>query len=194
MTFKGFLFVSFFSTLLLLCSIPCNGEGSDFVADDFTKAWGEYIANPDENTAADVVLTLPHVKVDIQLPVSTKELIKTNVHVLESEIYSSKRNSLKLAFRLFSIADDEIAKLLEKVIGYLMRVNTKLFLQELKVYEKLVPNLSSLVCSFRLNAPEDISQQKLEKNIRLKALSYIDSKSLKAIKKKCTKILKKMKL
>ncbi len=194
MTFRGFLFISFFSALLLLLSTPCSAQDTAFVADDFNKAWSEYVAAPGEDTAANVVLTLPHVKVDVQLPEPIKELIKANVNVLESEIYSSQRNSLKVAFRLFSIADGEIVKLMEKVIGYLMRVNTKLFLEELKIHEELVPDLTALVCSFRLNAPEDLPQQKLEKNIRLKALGYIDAKPLKGLKKKCIKILKKLKI
>jgi hypothetical protein len=120
-------------------------------------------------------------------------MIFKNLHVLERQIYMGERNALKVGFRLFTIADSKMEASLVKIIGYLLRYNTRLFLEELKNYEVLVPDLNQLVCSFQLDNAGDTAKLELERNIRLKALSYVDDKELKAMKRKCTKILKKLK-
>ncbi|MCU0288208.1 MAG: hypothetical protein MUF15_17655 [Acidobacteria bacterium] len=129
---------------------------------------------------------------EIQTDVRDKILSKFNI--LESQIYGGERNALKVAFRLFNVADGEMNNALVKLIGYLLRYDTKAFLEELLIHEALVPNEVQLVCSFQLSFPEDKAQQELERNIRLKSLGYIEDKELKDIKKKCIKILKDLKI
>ena len=193
------LFLFFLFGLFILGCLVINGIPQASVNLDLTgigSAWDAYIANPGGETALSVYQLLPAnwSPRRVQLPPEIKEKFTKNFNVLESRIYGGERNSLKLAFRLFTIADKEMQESLVKIIGYLLRFNTRLFLQELQNHEQLVPDLEQLLCSFRLSAPDDKAQQNLEKNIRLKALSYIEDKDLKAIRKKCIKILNKVKI
>lgn len=160
------------------------------------KAWDDYTANPSPETALKLYELLPPEKSTqgVEFQADVREKIFTQLNILESQIYGGERNSLKVAFRLLNIADIEMQKTLVKIIGYLLRFDTKLFLEELAVHENLVPDLEQLVCSFQVTAPDDKAQQELERNIRLKSLGYIEDKELKDIKKKCIKILKDLKI
>lgn len=194
---RCYLFFVFFLGIQAL--LPITGVAQERISLDMSnlgKAWEEFAAKPGPDTAVKVYELLPDGKSaqEVELQTEVRELIAKKLHTLESRIYAGDREALKLAFRLFTIADVELQKSLIKIVGYLLRFNTRLFLEELANHEDLVPDLELLVCSFRLSAPDDAAQQKLEKNIRLKALGYIEDRNLKAIKKKCIKILKKVKL
>jgi hypothetical protein len=192
-------FISFL--LIILCAQALTivtSDAQDTIMVDSSsleKAWEEYITNPGEDTATKVYSLLPARKGSRQVQVQeeVREMIFKNLNVLESQIYRGERNALKVAFRLFTIADSKMETSLVKIIGYLLRYNPKLFLEELKKHEVLVPDLNQLVCSFQLSNADDPAKQNLEKNIRLKALDYVEDKELKSIKKKCMNILKKLK-
>jgi hypothetical protein len=180
-----------------LQAAPLNSQ--DRIAlnmDNLGQFWQEYIAAPGQGNAIKVYDALPDGMgiTEVELQTEVRELIFKNLHVLESQVYRGERYSLRVAFRLFLIADNEMETALVKIIGYLLRFNTKLFLEELKAHENLVPDLERLVGYFLLSNPEDKAQQNLERNICIKALGYVDDKELKSIKKKCLKILKKLKI
>jgi hypothetical protein len=164
--------------------------------DNLGQFWQEYISTPGQATAIKVYDALPDGMgiTEVELQTEVRELIFKNLNVLETQVYRGERYSLRVAFRLFTIADSELETSLVKIIGYLLRFNTKLFLEELSTHENLVPDLDRLVCYFQLNNPEDKAQQRLEKNICMKSLGYVQDKGLKAIKKKCLRILKKLKI
>lgn len=185
--FKGVLF---FLCLQLIYTAPQERIKLDM--SNLGKAWDEYTANPTKEMALKVYELLPGGKgpQEIELQTEVREKIFSKITILESQVYAGERNALKIAFRLFNIADGEMQKTLIKLIGYLLRFDPKLFLEELLIHEALVPDEVQLICSFRLTAPDDKAQQELERNIRLKALGYIEDKELKDIKKKCIKILK----
>ncbi len=194
--------LSIFSFLLIiLCVQALTRVTSDAQAkimiepSNLGKTWEEYITNPGKDTAIKVYSLLPARKGSRQIQVQeeVREMIFKNLNVLESQIYRGERNALGVAFRFFTIADSKMETSLVKIIGYLLRYNPKLFLEELKKHEELVPDLNQLVCSFQLSNADDSGKQTLEKNIRLKALSYVEDKGLRSIKKKCINILKKLK-
>ncbi len=195
--------LSIFSFLLIiLCLQALTGvtsysqEKIMIDSSNLGKTWEEYITNPGKEAAIRIYELLPAMKVSRQIQVQeeVREMIFKNLNILESQIYRGERNALKVGFRLFTIADSKMEASLVKIIGYLLRYNTNLFLEELKNHEVLVPDLDQLVCSFQLNEAGDTVQQKLERNIRLKALGYVENKELKAMKKKCIRILKNLKL
>lgn len=193
----GFLFFIFFLGTQVF--FPMTGDAQERISLNMTnlgKAWEEFTMKPGPETAVKVYELLPDGEKaqEVELQTEVRVLIFQKLHKLESRIYAGDREALKVAFRLFTIADVEMQKSLIKIIGYMLRFNARLFLEELAAHETLVPDMELLVCSFRLSAPDDTTQQKLEKNIRLKALGYIEDKNLKSIKKKCIKILKKVKI
>lgn len=161
---------------------------------NFGKVWEEYVAHPNSESAQEVYSMLPDgTDREIRLQVEVRPLISKSLNVLESQIYSGERNSLKVAFRLFTIADTALEEELAKILGNSIRFNTRLFLQELNNHRNLVPYLSLIVCSFRLSQEGNVSGQQLEKKTRLKALEYVDDDNLKEIIKECIKTLKKCK-
>lgn len=185
-------------TIVLWC-VAIPGSAQERVNLNMTnlgQVWQEYIAQPGPDTALKVYGALPAVAAPqgIELQVDVRDIIFKNLNKLESQVYGGERNALRIAFRLFLIADNEMQIELVKLIGYLLRFNTKMFLEELKTHEALVPDLEQLVCSFLLSNTEDKAQQRLEQNIRIKALGYVSEKPLKGIKKKCLKILKNLKI
>jgi hypothetical protein len=161
----------------------------------FGKVWEEYIANPNSEDAQKIYSMLPDGKdKEITLQVEVRPLISESLNVLERQIFSGDRDSLKIAFRLFTISDTALEQELGTLLGNLIRFNTKAFLEEYKDHRELVPYLSLVVCSFQFNVTGDTSGQELEKKARIKALEYIDDENLKEIKKECIKTLKKCKI
>lgn len=156
---------------------------------NFGAAWRAYIAAPGADKASTLIGILPNGQAEVEVDSAVRTLINTDLHILEREMLAGERNSLRLGFRLFSISDEELKNSLIKLVGYMLRYKAKLFLEELQANEFFVPDLELLLTSYKLSHPEDYAQQKLELNIRLKALGYIEEKELKEIKKKCLKIL-----
>lgn len=188
-------FVSFFLIILWLQVLIGNAQTKvDINMTNLGNAWEEYITNPGNETALKVFEILPERKEDFKefiVQPEVRKLISEKITILQRLVYSSDRDAVKIAFRLFSIADEELIKLLEEVLGNLIKFNTRLFLEELNAHEELVTDLPGLVCSFSLMETSDNAQLELEKNIRLKSLINNEDKKLKSIKKKCIKILKK---
>lgn len=186
--------------LILIFSLPgfLNSYGIGQLQIDmagFGKVWEDFIANPNSDNALKVYSMLPDGKDrEIRLQVEVRPLISNNLNILESQIFSGNRNALKVAFRLFTIADKELEEELGKILGNLIRYNAKNLLEELKNHRDLVPYLSLIACSFQFTLRGDINGQELEKKARLKALEYVDRDDLKEIKKECIKILKKCKI
>jgi len=162
-------------------------------AGNLGKAWQEYVANPGSETAGKVYALLPDgvMNLEIKLQVEVREQINQGINALESQIVAGDQDSLKLAFRLFTIADPPLIDALAITLGNFMQFNTRSFLQELKNHKHLVPDLSIILCSFQRTLADDRPGQELEKRIRQKALDGNEDEDLKEIKKECLKALKK---
>lgn len=182
------------TVLLLFVLLICIGTGEVQIdMANFGKVWDEYIANPTSDNALKVYSLLPDGKdKEIRLQVEIRPLINNSLSVLESQIFSGDPNALKVAFRLFTIADSELKEGLARIIGNLIRFNARLFLQELKNHYDLV-DLSFIVCSFQFSLVGDSPGQELEKKARIKALEYIEDADLSDLQKECIKALKKCK-
>lgn len=162
-------------------------------AGNLGKAWQEYMTNPGSETAGKVYDLLPDgvMNLEIKLQVEVRDQINQGINVLESQIVAGDQNSLKLAFRLFTIADPPLIEALAITLGNFMQFNTRSFLQELKTHKHLVPDLSIILCSFQRTLVDDKPGQELEKKIRQKALDGNEDEDLKEIKKECLKAIKK---
>lgn len=186
--------------LILIFSLPflSNSYGIGEVQigmDNFGKVWEEYVSNPNSDNAQKVYSMLPDGKDnEIVLQVEIRPLISKSLNILERQIFSGDRNSLKVAFRLFIIADTALEQELGKMLGNLIRFNARSFLEEYDSHRELVPYLSLIVCSFQFSHSGDTAAQELEKKARIKALEYIEDDNLKDIKKECIKTLKKCKV
>jgi hypothetical protein len=182
------------AAFLLLVLLICIGMGEVQIdMANFGKVWDEYIAAPTSDNALNVYAMLPDGRdMEIRLQVEVRPLISSSLNVLESQIFSGERNALKVAFRLFTIADSALKEGLARIIGNLIRFNARLFLQELKNHYELI-DLSFIVCSFQFSLAGDIPGQELEKKARIKALEYVEDADLSDLQKECIKSLKKCK-
>ncbi len=181
---------AFLSFVLFICI--GTGEVQIDMA-NFGKAWEEYSADPTSDNALKVYALLPDGRdKEIRLQVEVRPLINNSLSVLESQIFSGERNALKVAFRLFTIADNALKEGLARIIGNLIRFDARLFLQELKNHYELI-DLSFIVCSFQFSLTGDIPGQELEKKARIRALEYVEDADLSDLQKECIKSLKKCK-
>lgn len=186
--------------LILIFSLPffLNGFGVGEVQigmENFGKVWEDFVSNPNSDNAQKVYSMLPDGKdKEIVLQVEVRPLVSKSLNVLERQVFSGDRNSLKVAFRLFTIADTALEQELGKLLGNYIRFSARGFLEEYDSHRELVPYLSIIVCSFQFSQPGDTAGQELEKKARIKALEYVEDNSLKSVKKECIKTLKKCKV
>ena len=122
-------FLNFFFFLCSMVFCPLISKAQERPKLDMTnlgKAWEDYTANPGKETATKLYDILPDGQVvrEVEVQAEVRELISQKLYVLETQIYRGDRDSLKVAFRLFTIADTEMQKSLAKIIGYLLRFDT----------------------------------------------------------------------
>jgi hypothetical protein len=116
-------------------------------------AWGKYTNYPSGNNALGVYELLPksgHIK--YSGTVEEKDALnfiynEQDMSLLERQIISSDRAAVELAFALYSISDGAFGEELDIMLGELIRINPKLFLEELYKHRDLVCCLDGLVAN-----------------------------------------------
>jgi len=155
-----------------------------------------YFACPSSENALKLYLSLPEEDIinygDEGIKIIEFISDHKNLNILEKHIHAGDRNAVKAAFRLFNISDGCFALSLDKALGDLIRINTKLFLEELK-------NHRDIVYIIRRGPPvypvgdeyvDRFEARKSEINLRIKAFESIKDKDLIEIRDECIKGLK----
>jgi hypothetical protein len=157
-------------------------------------AWKIYKDNPVGENALKISNLLPNnVKItEIRDGFLIINMIYDQLYVLEEAIYAGEPNAVRLGFRLYTISYGAFESALNKIIGKLICYKTTLFLEELSNQRDLYPSLDPIVGSFINDYPDDPAGFELEKNMRIKALEYVDNKALKSLRNECIKILKRL--
>jgi len=196
MRFFRLLLIAIFGFIIFLPTFNLYGQAEIQInMDNLGKAWQEFVAAPSPEKAQAIYDILPN-GIDgkeVRLQVDVRNLVNQSINVLESQIFSGDKISLRVAFRLFTIADDIMTQSISVILGNYLRFNCSVFLTELKSHRHLVDNLSLILCSFSVSMAGDPTGMELEKKTRLKAIDYVDLDELKDIKKECSKLLKKCK-
>lgn len=183
------------AVILIQSSIlPSEGKAKSPVTVDWTKllkAWEEYVNYPSSENAKKVSRLLPdsgHVEYSHAEEIAI-DTIFSAFPILERQIYYSDREAVNLAFHLISISDGEVGETLDIILGALIRINARLFLQELLLNRPLVPELDGLVGNFGPIYTLTDEAYRLETNLRIEVLKKVKDSKLRKIRDECIKEL-----
>jgi hypothetical protein len=162
------------------------------------KEAGEtYFACPSSENALKLYLSLPEEDIGNRRSEGSKVIFfifdNKNLNILEKHIHESDRNAVKAGFRLFNISDGWYAHRLDIALGDLIRINTKLFLEELKNHRNIafVIRRGPPVYPVGDEYVDNFEARKSEIKLRIKAFESIKDKDLIEIRDECIENLKK---
>ncbi|MGO9017487.1 MAG: hypothetical protein ACLQVJ_03955 [Syntrophobacteraceae bacterium] len=126
-----------------------------------------------------------------QIEIKTVELWHSNIRLLERQAISGDAEAVRLAFRLFSIANAAYTEDLEILLGKLIRINPRLFLKELAGNKERAGrfSLGGLLGNKGEEYVDLIMAQCLENRLRRAALQSVSDYPLRQIRDECTREL-----
>jgi len=98
-----------------------------------------YQKNPSDRNAELLYEALPE-RGHTKLEDTGREIIREigdNLMTLEKQVLKGQRNSVKVAFRMFTISDGAFTEWLQIMLGKLITKNPEMFLEELKVHRQI---------------------------------------------------------
>lgn len=148
-----------------------------------------YFNYPSSENALKFYLTLPE-----RGPVLRGDVVDfifkyENFRMLEKQVYASDPNAVKVAFRIINISDGYYTEITETALGNLIRINPRLFLQELNSHKNIRPIEDSAVTMVGEIFADRFKAQKLEIELRIRALETVKNDNLIEIRDQCIKIL-----
>lgn len=153
---------------------------------DFEKAWHNYLTNPTHDNSVKVYTLLPDKVMGGDYPDGGQtSRVFSKIEQLDKMIQRGDRDALRVAFKLFTIADGADAEGLQIEIGKLINTDAKLFLQELKIHRKLVVSLGGLVGNLGEDYVDEPELQRKEKEKRIQSLKNIMDKNLIDVRDEC---------
>src|SRR6478609_6315624 len=114
--------------IILLTSLTAWGQATKWA--DFEKAWNNYLLSATHDNSVNAYQLLPDLSKGNYPDDGLTERIFSRIDQLDKLVQQGDRDALRLAFKLFTIADGEYAEGLQIAIGKLITTNPKLFLQE----------------------------------------------------------------
>lgn len=163
--------------------------------DKVHQAWEAYLSYPSGEKAYKVAALLPGSvwhpgdQVDKEKFEGVFYRMEGTLGFLERQVYSSDQAAVRLAFRLYSIADGSFAEALDILLGALIRINPRLFLEELSNNRPLVLRLDSLVGNTGPEYVDRSQADRLEMSLRVRALERVKGRSLRKTRDECIRAL-----
>jgi hypothetical protein len=112
------------------------------------EAWRTFQRIPSSESAFKLYQSLPDNPDSAHnVYLSQREILQSiyeHFKVLEHQVLAEDRNSVKVAFRLISVSDGDFGETICIVLGRLIKINPRMFLQELKT--ELKKTAYSLKC------------------------------------------------
>ena len=109
--------------------------------------------------------------------------IADNLMTLEKQVLKGQRNSVKVAFRMFTISDGAFTEWLQIMLGNLITENPEMFLEELKTHLHLCRELP--IYNLGPDYVDDIGKQMSEISNRTQALKTVTTPDLNDIRDEC---------
>jgi hypothetical protein len=181
--------------ILVLVASSVSISHSQRVQEDTTlaNAWTVYQRAPSDETALKLYQALPS-NADIALKVhrgqrKTLRSIYNHLKVLDDRVLNGDRNAVKVAFRLYAVSDGDFGETLDIELGRLIKINPRLFLQELKVHRALVERIDALLGNCGDEYIDRMDAKARELRARVKALKTINDTDLQGIRDECISVL-----
>jgi hypothetical protein len=154
------------------------------------KQFDIYLDYPSTENAYRFYESLP--KLDFRAPSEMgSQVIRyifDNFEKVEKQIWASDRNAVKVAIRLYNISDGWYAETIDSALGEFIRINPKLFLEELKNHLSLGRfsdgDFPVLQGNMSIYSKRDVTYQ-YELEMRIKALKSVKDKALVSVRDRC---------
>jgi len=174
-------------TIFILFFLPLNLSANEVNWLEVKNTFKAYANSPSDKTALYALNALPNEHVLVQ----SKEALETNEFIynynqfgmLERQVISSHKLSVRLAFKLRSFADGAFSEDISILLGTLIRINPELFLLELEKAQPKVINFGA----FLNNGPIFVDRLTASCNetlLRKNALNDIKNIKLDTLKEK----------
>ena len=161
---------------------------------ELSKAWEKYLDYPSSENARKVSKILPDSELvtatNSQEEINVTDTIWNTLTVLERNVYSSDISAVNLGFHLHSIADGGFSEALDMILGALIRINAKLFLEQLQLNRPLIKRLDALVGNLVDYALTN-EAARLETSLRIEALKKVKDSKLRKIRAECIEELER---
>lgn len=159
-------------------------------------AFRKYVEYPSKENASHVITLLPEKHVRYTGTKEEKETLDyiyswDQLGMLERQVISRNREAVRLAFKLHSIADGAFSEDLDIMLGILVRIDSKLFLEELKLAKPDDQSLSSSISNYGSVYVDRLKARCYETKSRISALEGVKETSLVELRNKCIGELKK---
>lgn len=188
-------------TVLFLIPILCvpfnTSQGSEVEINwlELQEAFKTYSDYPSSENALKIIEILPDNYVTYTSSNQKKEAINfiynwAQFRMLERQVFSRDPSAVKLAFKLRSIADGGFSEDLSIMLGTLIRIDPKLFLEELKNTKPEVERLNALLANVGAVFVDRMTARCLENQLRIECLETVREASLVNIRDRCIEILK----
>jgi hypothetical protein len=153
---------------------------------NFEKAWDNYLSKPTHDNSVKAYVLLPDKIMGGDYPSEeTTDRIYSRLDHLKERVQQGDRDAVRLAFKLFTIADGHFSEELEIEIGKLINSNPRLFLQELKNHRGLIVSLGGLVGNLGPDYVDELALRKKETEKRIRSLNLVTDKDLIATRDEC---------
>ena len=182
-----------------------NAEAIDW--DKILNAAHIYFASPTSENAFEFYTVLP--KTQVRGEARETEFSKVfyyidgNLDVLERQVLKADRNAVKVAVRLFTISDGAFSEWLDSMLGDLIRVDPKMFLEEIrefpwrnnyKDFKEWLLRRGNQLCNGRILDVESKASDKTKRKeleLRIIALDTVKDANLADLRDECIAIIRK---
>jgi hypothetical protein len=141
--------------------------------------WENYVENPTPENARQVQNVTYSGNIDEQ---ERQERLYDDLWILEEQVIACDQEAVRLAFRLLQESDGHYAETLCKMLGRLVRINPKLYLEECKRAKSFTPELFPGLLMFPEAYIDRPMAHEYEREARIKALSKVKKLSLRSIR------------
>lgn len=187
--------------LLLLISSPAIADQTPDKILNWTglkQAFEKYANYPSGANAEKVIGYLPkNNRIEFSNSDQEQETIeyiydRYQLEILERQVLSGDKPSVMLAFNLLSIADGGFSEGIDIILGTLIRINPKLFLEGLRKHQALVGRIDGLVGNQGHIYVDRIEASCYDSQLRIDALSTVHESTLQEVKDKSIEVLRKV--
>jgi len=198
MPIKRFLMLGLCFGLTLPLESNIRNQDQSISWDNSLKTAKAYFNYPSTENALRFYNNLPAFNVEVAEIKDTKNFLDLihyldeNLPILSREMNISDRNAMKVAFRLMNISDGTLAESLDAALGDLIRINPRMFLEELLSCpnREYIKEIGYPVTSGGLYYVGQWPQvEKYELEMRLKALETVKDSGLLGIRDICVALI-----
>jgi hypothetical protein len=200
MPIKMFLMLGLCFGLTLPLESNFRNQDQSISWDNSLKTAKAYFNYPSTENALRFYNNLPAFNVEVAEIKDTKnfldlvDYLDKNLPILSREMDISERNAVKVAFRLMNIADGTLAESLDAALGDFIRINPRMFLEELlscpnREYIKEIGYPVTLGGLYYVGQWPQVEKYELE--MRVKALGTVKDSDLLEIRDVCIALIEK---